>query len=445
MKTFPENFIQKMKTLLPDEADEFFKSQQTAPPISLRLHPLKSKAYLFEDATKVNWCDLGRYLNERPIFTYDPYFHSGAYYVQEAGSMLLEKLLLPFFTENKNLIILDLCAAPGGKSTHLLSMMHENDILVSNEIVPSRNKILRQNIAKWGYSNCIVTQNKAKDFSKSKIQFDLIVVDAPCSGEGLFRKDEHAISEWSLDQVNMCSIRQSQILDDIFPTLKPGGLLLYSTCTYEESENDMQVERMIQEYGMQVIHPSPPLGIVSTKHGWQAFPHKVKSEGFYCCLLQKNGEREENNFPHPNNPSKKNNDLSLSSWISMSTLFNYSIHQDFIYANTNRVQEILQQLSTSCYIRTSGILLGETKGKDFIPSAELALSNSIHPEIPSVHLNLDEAIQYLSGNPIHSTTENKGWYLVKYEHFSLGWAKKVGNRWNNYYPKEWRIQNKPKK
>lgn len=445
MKTFPNTFIQKMQTLLPNEADDFFNSQQSAPPISLRLNPLKSTPQLFKDAAKVDWCNLGRYLNDRPLFTYDPHFHAGAYYVQEAGSMLIEKLLLPFFRENKNLLVLDLCAAPGGKSTHLLSMMNEEGILVSNELIPTRNKILRQNIAKWGFSNCIVTQNKAEDISKSKIQFDLIVVDAPCSGEGLFRKDEHAISEWSLDQVNVCSSRQTKILDAILPTLKPGGLLLYSTCTYEASENDSQIERMIQEHGMQVLTSVPPHGITTTKHGWQAFPHKVKSEGFYCCLLQKPGERKETSFSSQKITSKKSNTLDLSSWNTMDNFFNYSTHQDFIYANTKGVQEITQLLSSSCYIRMSGILMGEIKGKDFVPSAELSLSNTIHSEIPFVQLNLDESIQYLCGDPIHSGSENNGWHLVKYENSILGWAKKIASRWNNYYPKEWRIQNKPKK
>jgi 16S rRNA C967 or C1407 C5-methylase (RsmB/RsmF family)/NOL1/NOP2/fmu family ribosome biogenesis protein len=445
MKIFPDTFIQKMQKILPNEADAFFNSQQTFPPISLRLHPLKSAPQLFEEATKVDWCNLGRYLKERPTFTYDPHFHAGAYYVQEAGSMLLEKLLLPFFEEHKNLVLLDLCAAPGGKSTHLLSLMNEEDILVSNELIPTRNKILRQNIAKWGFPNCVVTQNKAEDFSKSKLQFDVIVVDAPCSGEGLFRKDEHAISEWSIDQVNVCSNRQTQILDAILPSLKPGGLLLYSTCTYEESENDLQIERLIQEYGMLVRTPTPPQGIKSTKYGWQAFPHLVKSEGFYCCLLQKNGERKQNNISIQKNNSKKSNWPDLSSWTTIDHLFNYSTQQDFIYANTKGVQEITQQLSSSCYIRTSGILMGEIKGKDFIPSAELSLSNSIHPEIPFVQLNLDEAIQYLCGDPLQSDSDKTGWHLVKYEHSILGWAKKIASRWNNYYPKEWRIQNKPKK
>ncbi len=445
MKIFPETFIKKMQTLLPNEADEFFKSQQSTPPTSLRLHPIKSIPLLFEEAVKVEWCQWGRYLNERPIFTYDPHFHAGAYYVQEAGSMLIEKLLLPFFSENKNLIVLDLCAAPGGKSTHLLSMMNEDGILVSNELIPTRNKILRQNIAKWGFSNCIVTQNKAEDFSKSNIQFDVIVIDAPCSGEGLFRKDEHAISEWSIDQVNVCSNRQSQILDAILPALKPGGLLLYSTCTYEESENDLQIEQLIHEYGMQAITPTPPVGIVSTKYGWQAFPHRVRSEGFYCSLLQKPGERKTSLILSQKNTAKKNNLPDFSHWITKDDSFNYTIHQDFIYANTNGVQLVTQQLSSSCYIRMSGILMGEIKGKDFIPSPELALSNSIHSETPSVTLNLEEAIQYLCGDPLPSKSEQIGWHLVKYEQSVLGWAKKIASRWNNYYPKEWRIQHKPKK
>ncbi len=445
MKIFPASFIQKMQALLKGEADAFFESHENPPPISLRTHPQKKYGNNFSEAQKVTWCHEGIYLESRPVFTYDPFFHGGSYYVQEAGSMLLEKFLVPILEENKNAKILDLCAAPGGKSTHALSLMNGDGILVSNETIPLRNKILRQNIAKWGFANCIVTQSKAEDFARGDVQFDVIIVDAPCSGEGLFRKDEQAILEWSVDQVMVCSQRQTKILEDIFPALKPGGYLIYSTCTYESSENDDQIEKMISNFGMKVETPEPPSGIASTKYGWQAFPHLVKSEGFYCCLLKKNGELTSDNFSSTTKGSTKKSGLPpFDKWLINENSFIISQQQDFIYANTKDVHELTQQLSKTNYIRMSGLLLGEMKGKDFIPSAELALSLQLNRNTPTVNLSEQESINYLCGEPLQAKSEALGWHLVTFQNLPLGWAKKIANRWNNYYPKEWRIQNKPK-
>ena len=445
MKIFPESFKQKMNELLKGEATAFFESQEIPPPISLRLHPNKNNSTIFPEAQKVEWCEAGIYLSSRPVFTYDPLFHAGAYYVQEAGSMLLEKLLTPILEKNKNLRILDLCAAPGGKSTHVLSLMNGEGILVSNETIPLRNKILRQNIAKWGYSNCIVTQNKAEDFAKSNIQFDAIIVDAPCSGEGLFRKDDQAILEWSVDQVMVCSQRQTKILVEILPSLKPGGYLIYSTCTYEATENDDQIEQLIANFGMKVVTSKPPLGIAQTKYGWQAYPHRVKSEGFYCCLLKKDGELNvENKYTSTKITSKKTMLPSFEKWLIDDTSFVITQQQDFIYANSKEVNELTQQLSKTNYIRMSGILLGEIKGKDFIPSAELALSLQLNKNHPTVDLSEQESINYLCGEPLQTQSEALGWHLVTFQNQPLGWAKKIASRWNNYYHKEWRIQNKPK-
>ena len=445
MKIFPESFKQKMQDLLSEEASAFFESQENSPPISLRTHPSKKNATLFPDAQKVNWCHEGIYLSTRPVFTYDPLFHAGAYYVQEAGSMLLEKFLIPILEKNKNLKILDLCAAPGGKSTHTLSLMNGDGILVSNETVPLRNKILRQNIAKWGYTNCIVTQNKAEDFAKSKVQFDVIIVDAPCSGEGLFRKDDQAILEWSVDQVMVCSQRQTKILEDILPSLKSGGYLIYSTCTYESIENDDQIEPLITNFGMKVETPEPPSGITLTKYGWQAFPHRVKSEGFYCCLLKKEGElHSENLFTPSKNTSKINMLPSFEKWLNDEKSFVITQQQDFIFANSKEVNELTQQLSKTNYIRMSGLLLGEMKGIDFIPSPELALSLQMNRNLPTIELSEQETINYLCGEPLQVQSETLGWHLVSFQKYALGWAKKIASRWNNYYPKEWRIQNKPK-
>jgi len=321
--------------------------------------------------------------------------------------------------------------------------MNGDGILVSNEIIPLRNKILRQNIAKWGFSNCIVTQNKAEDFKKNAVQFDLIVVDAPCSGEGLFRKDSNAILEWSEEQVKVCSVRQSQILEDILPALKPGGYLIYSTCTYEKSENDDQIENLISRFEMEVEMPACPEGIVKTKYGWQAFPHRVRSEGFYCCLLRKPGNILEDDFQQKSISTKKEIHPELKNWLIQADQFILSQHEDFIYANSKDVKALTDQLSNTCYIRMSGLLMGQLKGKDFIPSAELALNLQLNDNNPYVELTFQEAIKYLCGDGITTPSEHLGWHLIKYQNQNLGWAKKISSRWNNYYPKEWRIIHKP--
>lgn len=443
MNKFPDAFIKSIENNLKEEAISFFESQENTSPVSLRLHPIKHQLGLFNEEEKIPWCNQGKYLRERPNFSHDPFFHAGLYYVQEAGSMLLEPLLTSILEKKRNLRVLDLCAAPGGKSTHLLSLMNGDGILISNEIIPLRNKILRQNIAKWGFSNCIVTQNKAEDFKKNAVQFDLIVVDAPCSGEGLFRKDSNAILEWSEEQVKVCSVRQSQILEDILPALKPGGYLIYSTCTYEKSENDDQIENLISRFEMEVEMPACPEGIVKTKYGWQAFPHRVRSEGFYCCLLRKPGNILEDDFQQKSISTKKEIHPELKNWLIQTDQFILSQHEDFIYANSKDVKALTDQLSNTCYIRMSGLLMGQLKGKDFIPSAELALNLQLNDNNPYVELTFQEAIKYLCGDGITTPSEHLGWHLIKYQNQNLGWAKKISSRWNNYYPKEWRIIHKP--
>lgn len=224
-------------------------------------------------------------LDQRPAFTLDPLFHAGLYYVQEAGSMLIEYFFAPHLEQLTSATVLDACAAPGGKSTHLLSLLDKNSVLVSNEIIPNRNKTLRYNLAKWGSANKIITQSEPDRLAGTQARFDLIVVDAPCSGEGLFRKDPDAITEWSAERTLQCEQRQENILKTLYPLLKEGGLLLYSTCTYNPGENDQQIDTLLRTGQFEVLTGVPPSGIEATKFGWQAYPHNVKSEGFYCSLL----------------------------------------------------------------------------------------------------------------------------------------------------------------
>ncbi|MBL7923453.1 MAG: hypothetical protein JNL88_04560 [Bacteroidia bacterium] len=441
MVSFPQSFQEKMQQLLGEEEGlRFFESQELPPPVSVRLHPLKGPN-LYSSERRIPWCKEGRYLSERPLFTLEPVFHAGAYYVQEAGSMLIEVLLSKILKEIASPLVLDLCAAPGGKSTHLLSMLNGKGVLVSNELIPSRNKALRHNLAKWGYSNSIVTQNKSSEISRSALQFDILVVDAPCSGEGLFRKEAKAIQEWSPDQVAICSRRQQEILHDILPALKPGGYLLYSTCTYEETENDGQMADLIGKYGLQVCMPSEiPGGITATRYGWQAFPHKVESEGFYCCLLRKTDESADAKVFKKGSGAKPLPFAPSKDWLKDPLRFVFRTYAGRMHALLPETDEALHRLSSSCFLRAAGVPLGEVKGKDFIPAPELALSLELDREkTRPLALSRDEALRYLKCDTQLKDSPADGFHLACFETYPLGWAKKIGHRWNNYFPKEWRI------
>ncbi len=437
MNQLPDAFILRMQQFLGKECDAFIESLQTTPPVSIRHNSAKRKA-TFNDATTIPWCETGNYLAERPSFTFDPLFHAGTYYVQEAGSMLLEQFIKSLNIENKAVRVLDLCAAPGGKSTHLLNLLSPESVLISNELIPNRNKILQQNISKWGFSNAIVTQNQAADFQRLGEFFDVIVVDAPCSGEGLFRKDPEAVTEWSEQNVAHCISRQEEILEAVLPALKPGGYLIYSTCTYEPGENDDRIRQLIDS-GFQSVKPAiVPPGIRTTKYGWQCYPHKAKAEGFYIAALKKAA----GSYVEPKSSRLKSSPQYasyLSAFLEKSEDFHPYFMNNQLYAIPIHLATIYPFLSNNLYIRKAGILLGEIKGKDLIPSHELALSTDLKLDIADHALTYDEAIQFLKCDTWKLTTEQRGWMTVSYEGSRLGWIKSIPGRINNYFPRELRI------
>ena len=300
MNTLPALFEERMRKLLPEESEAFFAALQTEPPVSIRLNPGKPVpiSRLFPDeqiGLPVSWCESAYYLKSRPVFTLDPCLHSGTYYVQEASSMFLYHIfgqILPAHPVR----VLDLCAAPGGKSTLIASRLSSGSLLVANEVIRSRAGILKENMIKWGTSHVVVTNNDPADFHHLKGAFDIIVVDAPCSGEGMFRKDPGAIQEWNESNLQLCSERQQRILADIWPCLKPGGFLVYSTCTYNPGENEAILERLIRKYGARSIEIAPLFpGIVpgnSTAHCYHFYPHRIPGEGFFTGVVQKNEGEE---------------------------------------------------------------------------------------------------------------------------------------------------------
>lgn len=438
--SLPEEFTRRIKSYLKEDAEALILSLNTNSPTSIRINTEKKSEVTSNDS--VLWCDTGFYLADRPVFTLDPLFQAGCYYVQEAASMFLGFALKQTIDNNQAITALDLCAAPGGKSTHILSCISKESTLISNEIIPNRNKILRENLTKWGHANSIVTQNDASQFAASGLLFDVIVVDAPCSGEGLFRKDHAAIEEWSIDNVNLCSNRQISILDDIKDCLNQNGLLFYSTCTYEPCENDEQIERLLSLGDFERIQlKEVPEAITKTKHGYQFYPHKTKGEGFYLSVLKKVTEGFTNS--KEKNKSKENktkDDHFLSTYLRQPEKFTTLNFKEYILALPHHTYSIFNQISNKLHIKMAGLTLGTPKGKDFIPAHELALSIDLNENIKRIELTREEALIYMKCDAIKIESEYKGWAVVTYKNHALGWIKLVPGRVNNYFPKELRIK-----
>ena len=404
----PEDFIRETRLLMGEERfNRFLEAFDEEAPVSIRLNPKKCAELRVENVdipspdgtaaansplstlhsqpNKVPWCPEGFYLEGRPQFTFDPLFHAGCYYVQEAASMFVTHILRELSHPNSALSVLDLCAAPGGKSTAIRTVLPEGSMLVSNEPVPTRAQVLLENMTKWGWKNCIVTNNYPHDFRKAKAQFDVILCDVPCSGEGMFRKDPATIGEWSLQNVEKCWRLQREIVADAWACLNPGGLLIYSTCTYNIKENEENVRWIMEQYDAEALEvPTDPSWHItgSLLEGFDApvyrfIPGITCSEGLFICALRKSGEcRVENVKPYTLNPKLK--------------------------------------------ILTSDLPQGE---------------------FPQVDLSYPDALKYLRGEALVLPPDTpRGIVTVGYRGIPLGPMKNIGNRANNLYPKGWRIK-----
>jgi 16S rRNA C967 or C1407 C5-methylase (RsmB/RsmF family)/NOL1/NOP2/fmu family ribosome biogenesis protein len=428
--------------------------------VSIRMNPAKANIndLSYPGHSKVSWSRQGYYLDQRPSFTIDPLFHAGAYYVQEASSMFIEEALRQCCDLSASLKVLDLCAAPGGKSTLVQSLLSAESLLVSNEVIKTRVTILAENICKWGAANVVVTNNDPKDFQRLPEYFDVIVVDAPCSGSGLFRKDPVAVDEWSLDNVALCSQRQQRILADILPSLKPGGLLLYATCSYSENEDEYICDQLLAEkqHGLNSIRLAlqDDWGIVETlskvhnAYGYRFFPDKLPGEGFFLSAFRKDSGAE--GYEHSQQSSIKNKALLLTKaeeevvrpYVSAETSLSFFKWKDEILAIPANLLSELLLLQSVLYIKKAGVTIGKLIRQELLPDHELALATIQANNLPSIDLDLDMALQYLRRADVQINSILKGWVLVKYKHLSLGWIKILPGRINNYYPKDWRILNK---
>ena len=423
-KRLPLAFTDYTRNLFGDDLYQtFLKGLDENPPVSIRLNPFK----LSEDTNKINpaltpqsipWCKEGFWLKTRPNFTFDPLLHAGVYYVQEASSMFLSYVL--HYWIKQPVVALDLCAAPGGKTTCARTSLPAGSLLFSNEPIGKRAQILAENVQKFGHEDVVVTNNYPRDYKKTKLRFDVIIADVPCSGEGMFRKDPQSIEEWSPQNVENCWQLQRSIIADIWDNLKPGGILIYSTCTFNAHEDEENIAWILKEYDAELLS-------VPTEEAWNItgslidnplkdgqdfpvyrfIPGKTRGEGIFMAIIRKRGEHEALN-------SKTTIDIDKA------------------------ITEARKRLR----ILSHGVKEGMQKGKNVIPDHTLALSFSADKSAyPNVEVDYQTAIAYLRHEAIVlSSDAPRGIVLLTYKGYPIGFAKNLGNRANNLYPQEWRIK-----
>ncbi|MBR1527176.1 MAG: hypothetical protein IJ640_11070 [Prevotella sp.] len=466
----PNDFILQMKDIIGDEnSRRLCDALAEKATVSIRLNRAKTSDIPFDTDTvgkPVAWCNDGFYLKERPLFTLDPLLHAGAYYVQEASSMFLSHVVGTLLgkrtadddiekTDLVPLAILDMCAAPGGKSTILRTMMPQDSLLIANEPIGRRANILSENIQKQGFPNTIVTNNYPKDFSRSGIMFDFILCDVPCSGEGMFRKDRQAIEEWSPQSVAKCQALQREIVSEAWKCLRDGGTMIYSTCTFNTRENEENIRWIADELGGEVIDiPTEPSWNISgsllkdfNMPVYRFIPGKTEGEGLFMAVIRKKGDttvysKANRNIKGKNRNNGKNGTVDLSKYIRRADDFTTIETDGDIVAFPKMWEQIYKTARKNLRIVHAGITIGQTKGRDFIPHQALALSTILKKDaFPCVDLEYEDAIKYLRKESIELHGDvPRGYVVVCYKGLPLGFVKNIGNRSNNLYPNEWRVR-----
>ena len=445
MATLHPDFIAMLKKDYPQEAEQMLAAIATEPSVAVRLNSRKPTDTPL-GATAVEWSKGGYRLAERPRFTFDPLLHAGCYYVQDPSSMFIAEVIRQSHLTSP-ISYLDLCAAPGGKTTAAIDALPEGSLVVANEIDGRRAQILCENVIKWGYPAVVVTNSDARKLGKLKEAFDVVAADMPCSGEGMMRKDEEAVEQWTPKLVEQCAARQQEIADDIWKALKPGGLFIYSTCTFNRRENEDVVKYLIDEYDAEPIALTiqPGWGIYPTNEGdapgYHFFPHRVNGEGLYMAVVRKPGEQR---VAKGGKQDKKKQPPQCSSYINNPERYEYITDNGIVSAIPTEWSNLAAQIRKTANTILCGIRISETKGKDLVPCHSLALSTSLNKEaFQIVELDHATALSYLRGETFTLSTP-RGYVVVTYKGYPLGFIKQLGNRINNCYPKEWRIRSQIK-
>lgn len=437
----PDGFLERIAALLPEGAHDLVHALGQPPVTAIRVHPRKSPQ-LLQLPDPVPWCANGRYLEPRPAFTFDPLLHAGGYYVQDPSTMLLEQALLATGPWPADTLALDLCAAPGGKSTHLRALLPEGALLVANEVDGARREALLENLWKQGLPNVVVTGADPGAFAESGPVYDLVVADAPCSGEGLFRREAEARRQWSPALVDRCAAVQRHILHHAWAALAPGGTLIWSTCTWEPAENEEQVATLLRLGARVVDVPVPPASGVERVErlgvtGLRCMPHRVRGEGFYMAVVRKPGPASArrsagqrcNGLPH-----------GIAAWMKDADRWCGLEHRGIPHAVDRAWSSFTHHLCHALPVTMPGIPLAEERGGQQLPHPALALSTMLDPSAFTT-MDLDErtAERYLRGEslPAHAAY---GDLLLRWQGLGLGWARGAGGRWNNRWPKPWRLR-----
>lgn len=404
----------------------------------------------FKISARIPWAPDAYYLSIRPSFTLDPLFHAGTYYVQEASGMFLAFALRQITEQQQKLRVLDLCAAPGGKSTLIQSLISSESLLISNEVIKTRVPVLYQNITKWGRSNGIISNNDPAHFKKLSGFFDVMLVDAPCSGSGLFRKDPEAAKTWSPDVVRLCSQRQQRILADAWDCLSEDGYLIYCTCSYSKEENEDILDMIFQEFPCISVplSPDPEWNIIETfsdyagAHGYRFYPDKLLGEGFFLAVIQK---KQAVASKHPNKRNRSSGRISktaeaqISNWANIESVYYVTIGES-VHAMPVGLANDFDFLKNNLYLKKAGIRVGKSGQNEWVPDHELALADILKDDISSIDLTKIDALHFLRGEPFETQGNGRGWRITRFQGQCLGWVKLLDGRMNNYYPKSWRIR-----
>ena len=449
--TLPADFTAQMQQILDaDEAARLFAALGEEPKVSVRRNTSKCAPFSAGSAV-VPWCPDGKYLVCREAFTFDPLLHGGAYYVQDASSMIIATIVRRLTQDSGPVCYLDLCAAPGGKSTAAIDALPSQSLVVCNEIMNNRAQVLRENIIKWGSPYCVVSNNDSAAIARLGAFFDIIATDVPCSGEGMFRKDDEAVSQWTPALVEQCAARQREIIDNAWKALKPGGFLIYSTCTFNREENEEMIEYIVAGHHAESVdlNLDSDFGIRrgsgTAYHCYRFMPHITDGEGLFVAVLRKSAD--ELSMPavrvqaaKPRRGNEPAVDRSVGRWLVRPDDFQLSMVSDTVVAIPRMYSGEIAALGSTLRVIHRGIAVATAKGRDLVPTQSLALSTALsasafeHVEVP-----YETAIAYLRGESIFIDAP-RGIVALTYRGTVIGFVKNLGNRANNLYPKEWRIK-----
>jgi 16S rRNA C967 or C1407 C5-methylase (RsmB/RsmF family)/NOL1/NOP2/fmu family ribosome biogenesis protein len=443
---FPEEFRRRIKLQQYIDSDSLIEGLRAPVPVSIRTNPAKCK-YQPLNSEPVPWCESGFYLDKRPSFTLDPLFHGGAYYPQEASGMFLEEVFKQVMRGSDSLKVLDLCGAPGGKSTHLSSLIGGKGLLVANEVIRQRAFILAENVTKWGLSNTLVTQNDPSAFAEIPGFFDIVLVDAPCSGEGMFGNPE-TVKEWSVENTMLNSERQKRILMDVWPALKEDGILIYSTCTFNPDENEKNIKWFLQRKNAKSVRLdiADYEGITEVDyegiHGYGFYPGRIKGEGLFISVIRKTEKTElvKSSFKTGKRLAPDREEIQKATELSSFPDDTFIKINDDIISVPGSYSDY-RILEGKLRIFKHGTKICSVKAKNYIPSHEIALSVNFKLNVfYTLKVGYEQTLSFLRKDNLPAGDTPRGWILVSYNGINLGFMKNVGNRINNYYPIGWRVR-----